>query len=170
MFLITHLLLGDSWGCQEEAGRSLSHAALSSRSVRQNWLVGKHQSPQHPAAKWGKLFSGQADWERPKSSHASCLFTCSITGIQLRLMANQCGNIPEPGSHPRWMRLGRWKNQPDEARDCWPCPYWQNLRLSWPRTDGAAHVWGAKSQNTPPCLSALYFPLIFTSCHALCWS
>lgn len=33
---ITHLLPGDSRGCQEEAGSSLSHAALSARSARQN--------------------------------------------------------------------------------------------------------------------------------------
>lgn len=36
MHLITHLLAGDSGGCQEETGSSLSHAALSARSVQQN--------------------------------------------------------------------------------------------------------------------------------------
>lgn len=36
MCVITHLLPGDSTGCQEETGSSLSHAALSARSVWQN--------------------------------------------------------------------------------------------------------------------------------------
>lgn len=54
--------------------------------------------------------------------------------------------------------------------DCWPCPYWQNLRFSSPGTDGAARVRGAKSQNTPHCLSSLLFSsnlLHFLPCSVL---
>lgn len=41
--------------------------------------------------------------------------------------------------------------------DCWSCHCWENLGLSWPRTDGTMGVWGAKSQHFALPLSSLLF-------------
>lgn len=131
MCVITHLLPGDSTGCQEDTGSSLSHAALSARSVWQN--VSRTVDEETAEAFRGPWPSKESspvpktdwDWSKNGQHMKPCLMSiCSITSIkiQLCLTANQCGNISERGSHPRQMRLGIWKNQADEARRLLPMP------------------------------------------------